>query len=247
MSKFLRIDTSPSVVIQFLNESIRKRYPFIKSIVFSAEQTYEDSIVAGRTIDYSIWQDKARYLNPEQKNLLPMLSWTRSILQKNDTGLGRRFQIQEHIQSENKNIKADSFVGQLNYTFNIYTTNMNDVERFEIDWYTGKGLKNLLNTINVNLGPDLGVFSYSLIWEENLDSIDWSLEGNYYKSLSGSAKINGTFLSVEQRINDPESNIGRIYDIEFEMLDCNARQIFHNRVIADKISREIIEDRVTSD
>ena len=51
MSKILRIDTSPSVVIQMLNEAIRKQYPFIKSIVFSADQTYEDSIVAGRTFD----------------------------------------------------------------------------------------------------------------------------------------------------------------------------------------------------
>lgn len=238
MSKILRIDTSPSVVIQMLNEAIRKQYPFIKSIVFSADQTYEDSIVAGRTIDYSVWQGKAKFIDPSKKNLLPMLSWTRSILHQSDTGLGRKFQAREYILSKEKDMKADAFIGQIDYSFNIFTTNMNDVERFEIDWYTGKGLRDKFTEIRVDLKGDLGVFSYSIIWERDLSSIDWSLEGNYYKSVAGSAKINGTFTSIEQTIKDPNSKNGLIYGYNLQMVDCEGKVLYENEYRIDPTTKE---------
>lgn len=238
MSKILRIDTSPSVVIQMLNEAIRKQYPFIKSIVFSADQTYDDSIVAGRTIDYSVWQGKAKFIDPSKKGLLPMLSWTRSILHQSDTGLGRKFQAREYIASKEKDMKADAFIGQLDYSFNIYTTNMNDVERFEIDWYIGKGLRDKFTEIKVNLQGDLGTFSYSIIWERDLSSIDWSLEGNYYKSVAGSAKINGTFTSIEQSIKDPNSKVGLIYGYNLQIIDCEGNMVYENEYKVDPDTKE---------
>lgn len=242
MSKILRIDTSPSVVIQALNEAIKAKYPFIKSIVFSADQSYEDSITAGRTIDYSIWQGKAKHLNSEDKMLLPMLSWTRSILQQSSTGLGRKFIAHETLPTPNDDLQAKAFIGELQYEFNIYTTNMNDIERFEIDWYTGKGLRDTFVTIKVNLGQEIGIFSYSLIWERDLSSIVWSLEGNYYKSVSGSAKISGTFASIEQ-VN---KHLGRIYEYNLQIVDCNGRTLYENTVEVDPKTREIIKDVIES-
>ena len=237
-----------------LNEAIRKQYPFIKSIVFSADQTYEDSIVAGRTIDYSVWQGKAKFIDPSKKSLLPMLSWTRSILHQSDTGLGRKFQAREYIVSKEKDMKADAFMGQLDYSFNIFTTNMNDVERFEIDWYTGKGLRDKFTEIRVNLQGDLGVFSYSIIWERDLSSIDWSLEGNYYKSISGSAKINGTFTSIEQTVKDPNSKVGLIHGYNLQMVDCEGKVLYENDYKIDSAtlkteydaSRHLPDDRDTT-
>lgn len=211
---------TPSDVIYGLSEAISKKYRrLVNSFVFDPEEMYERAITAGRVEqfyrepinldDKQIFQDR---------KLLPMIAWNRTnLIPHQANGRPNRFACDAHGET--------NFVTTLcEFTFNFtyYSTNMIELEQFELDWNLQRGLREVA-TIKLYTSDDMPPFEYSVIWENELQSINFSLESNYYKSLSGTAKISGSFVSF---INLPEEEIGNlIKEIRFSVFDCYGNEI----------------------
>lgn len=225
----LRLDVNPSTVIYALNEAISKKYPFIKSKVFTPGMDYVDSIIAGRNIDLMNFKRNGVRDLDSKAGLLPMLSWDRSVLRKAE-GLGRPGLARARCELDVATQTFSHFAGKIDYNFQIFTTNMNDAERFELDWYVGKGLRNI-DKVVINLGEKFGQFTYGIVWEQELQSLDWSLEGNYYKSIGGTSSIQGSFLSLNVDHDSKGKSEGVIKNISMQILDCNGNPVLDDIII----------------
>lgn len=200
----------PADVLYALNTTILRKYSFIKNVTFDPNLSYETTLINRRTNTVFV---------PEvsEKNIseLPMLSWNRD----NSERSGRIHYIK--CSSGLKNV--DFVTAQFQYQFALFTTNVMDLEKFELDWLLRKGI-NSINSIGVKLKDPEEVFSFGVKWEDNLNSLTFSVDQNYYKSITGSATISGTFLVARDLTKEEVGSI--IERVEFDISDCKGDQLY---------------------
>jgi hypothetical protein len=175
----------PTHVIDSMNRFIKARYPFIKNITFDPQAGYETTIGQLRVTQSMSGADKLK------RDSLPLLSWNRSVLTKSGSGRPIKTSIKD---SNDSWVDVSASVASFRYQFILMASNMVDIEKFELDYNARTGINKITDAV-VSI-PGLGDFVFSIIWEPNLDDIVFNLENNYYKALSGSALVSGTFLSA---------------------------------------------------
>lgn len=205
------VQLSPVDIVGQLNEQITGAYPFIKSVVFDPNLEYQSSVIHNRVV-----HDLTG--SPAVKNqTFPLLSWNRSALKPSPLGRVASFVA---IGNSGKYYNTSFNVCALDYKFALISTNMPDIERFEVDWYSQKGIRQI-SSVKVAI-PDLGTFDFSVIWELSLEDLSFNAEGNYYKTLVGMAHISGTIFSADL-VNEDDLPI--IKQIDFRILDCRGNPL----------------------
>ena len=161
-----------------------------------------------------------------------MIAWNRTnLIPHSANGRAMQFSCNAHGDT-----KFSTALCEFTFNFTYYSTNMIELEQFELDWNLQKGLREVVE-INLYTSSDMPPFVYSVIWEPELQSINFSLDSNYYKSLTGSAKIAGSFVSF---INLPDDEIGNlIKKIRFSVFDCYGNEII-DEAFKDITEKEVI-------
>jgi hypothetical protein len=201
----------PTHVLFALNKRILNEYKFLKSVVFDPESTYENSIMTDRMNG----RLPVIHLDENRANQLPMLSWNRGSFQL----VNRPNSLFE--MNDNSSVQINFAVTQFEYNFTLFTTNIEELERFELEWFTKKGLRNIA-IIKVS-ADELGEFDYKINWQPELTSLSFSIENNYYKSISGSGTISGTFL-YSQDMTQQQLN-SQIREIKVQLVDCTGNDL----------------------
>lgn len=211
---------TPSDIVYGLSEATLRRYgKLVKSFTFDPEDLYERAITAGRVEQfYREPLDLTESKLLEDRKLLPMLAWNRTNLIPSPlNGRVARWACDAHGSTH-----FDSALCEFTFNFTYYSTNMPELEQFELDWNLQRGLREIAS-VKLYTSKDFDPFEYSVIWEPELQSINFSLDNNYYKSLTGTAKISGAFVSF---INMPEDEIGNIIkDIRIGVFDCDGNEL----------------------
>lgn len=74
--------------------------------------------------------------------------------------------------------------------------NLNDLESFEVDFNSENGLRSI-NTFTLDLSSaGLGTWTYNLRWE-TLEDKNFNIEDSFYNTISLTAVISGTFLTID--------------------------------------------------
>lgn len=131
------------------------------------------------------------------KPSLPMLAYNRSSLRRNPD-IGQR-SAKLAITNLNKVVGTlDSykvFQGEFDFRFAYFTKEMADLESFEVEYNSYEGFtKETQITVNTN-DPNIGTLTYFITWTFPLEDIDLAIDGNYFKSVAGSVKVAGWFIS----------------------------------------------------
>lgn len=210
----------PVNILAALNKAILSRYPRLKQAVFDPNLGYITSIHNNRMSN--LYHDPGEI--KKDITQLPMLAWSRTAIKP----LNRPFQVTEG-NKEDGFTTLDATIVEFEYQFVVFTTNTEDLELIELDWALRKGLRQLKTiTINTELGP----FEYGVIWSDELNDLSFSVDVNYYKSLSGSCKITGPVISIDET---PQNLIDSIIEsVEFSINDCRNGSDLYNRVITEE-------------
>lgn len=201
------ISILPTHVIDSLHKFISAKYPLVKNIVFDPQSGYETTIGQLRISQAMSAKDRLKH------NALPLLSWNRS----NSVRAGAGRPIKATVQDSNDAwVQLDVSLSSFDYKFTFMATNMIELEQFELDYYCKTGINAATDAI-VRI-PSLGEFIFSIVWDQNLEDIVFNLENNYYKALSGTAKISGTFLTAKAA--DPDKLKTIIQEIGFSIKSC---------------------------
>ena len=215
---------TPTDIIHALSQAVlSKCKKTIHSFVFDPEEMYERAITAGRVEQFyrePIDLDQKKIF--EDRKLLPMLAWNRTnLIPSALNGRPNRLYCDVH-----GNTDFSTALCEFTFNFTYYSTNMIELEQFELDWNLQLGLRKIA-TIKIYTSKEDSIppFEYSIIWENELQSINFSLDQNYYKSLTGSGKISGSFASF---INLPEDQLPTIKEIRFSVYDCDGNEIIYD-------------------
>ena len=200
---------TPADIIAALNKWLATNYKTVKSIVFDPMAGYETSIENVRAT--SIQLNNYR----EPKSTMPILSWNRTPFRRGDMG---KTISQKMKGADGKWYNVTVAMMKMDYRFVFFATNMKDVEQFEVDWLTQRGLNGITNA-TVNMGQSLGEFTFALNWGMSLEDITFNLETNYYKALTGSAEISGPVISATELGEDDLNNLIEV--VEFRLQSCN--------------------------
>lgn len=201
------ISILPTHVIDSLNRFIKSKYSLIKNVTFDPQAGYETTIGQLRISQSMSSSDRLK------RESLPLLSWNRSVLRRASSGRPIRSITKDESGTW---VDIEASVNSFDFKFIFMATNMADTERFELDYYNKTGINDITESI-VRI-PNLGEFTASVVWDQNLEDIVFNLEGNYYKALSGSATITGTFLTASTA--DPSQLRNLIEQITFSIKTC---------------------------
>jgi len=150
-------------------------------------------------LDYESSINMVRANKPSQGNAnnptLPLLAFSRSSLRRQpDIGQrSARFAVNNLDKIAGTLDGYKVFRGEFDFRFVYFAKDISEIESFEIDYNSYEGFtKQTKITINI---PNLGELDYFITWTFPLDDITLSKEGNYYKAISGSVKVDGWFIS----------------------------------------------------
>lgn len=215
------LSITPADVVASLNVWISANYKLVKSITFDPMAGYETSIENVRATSIQL----NRYREPH--STMPILSWNRTPFRRGDQGKTITSRMQG---SDGKWYNVTVAMMQMDYRFVFLATNMKDVEQFEVDWLTRRGLNGIVNA-TVNMGQSLGEFKFALNWGMSLEDITFNLETNYYKAMTGSAVISGPVISATELGEDDLNNLIEV--VEFSLQSCNGGDLPDKFTITD--------------
>jgi len=209
----MELRVTPTDILKVLMSNINSIYPFLNSIVFAPSLDYVNVVNLHRnSIDSQIntIKDKDGYM-------FPLLAWNRSNLKRTVT---KRITPDSSIVINGETHKARVFVGEVEATLNFYSASIEDIERIETDILFEKGLA-AIKTISMNIGDS--TIEYGITWNYELESLEFELESNFYKSLSANVLIQGAMIYIDELTSDDVSNV--IFKLNFGIYDCNGKLI----------------------
>lgn len=207
----------PVNILAALNKTILSNYPRLKQAVFDPNLGYITSVYNNRMAN--LYQEASEIRKDISQ--LPMLAWSRTAVKP----LNRPFQVSEG-NKDTGFTTLDATIVEFEYQFVIFTTNTEDLELIELDWALRKGLRKV-RTIVIN--TELGPFEYGVVWSDELNDLSFSVDVNYYKSLSGSCKISGPLIYMGKSSENLTNSI--IESVEFNINDCRNSSDLINSVI----------------
>lgn len=155
---------------------------------------YEESLDYVRALKK--FRDERR--DVPEPNTYPLLAFRRSVLRYSSVGAGRRLVTHRLAVPSDSDPKFDMYrmvYAELDVRFTVFTTDMADLENFEIAYLTEAGQAE---------GQDGGKgFSYAIpgvgdlkffVHYQPLDDKSMVTEQNHYKAVSGGATIRGFFF-----------------------------------------------------
>jgi argininosuccinate synthase len=84
---------------------------------------------------------------------------------------------------------------EFDFRFMYITKDMAQIEEFEINYNSHLHMSQNID-VKVDLGDPLGEWVYPVVWNYPLEDMLVTVEGSTYKSLTGSAKVQGHFLTM---------------------------------------------------
>lgn len=211
------IKITPVDVLKTILTQLSLKYQFIKTIQFDPELDYVNSLTHAR-------QNLTQTVNQSNKAKFPLLSWSRSVMRKADQSRSMRFTTLPCGLGPQELVKFT--MTEMDFRFVLFTSNVRDIESFEVDWYLLSGIREITSVEVVIKNEPI---SFSVIWGDNLEDLTFNLEGNYYKSLAASAKITGPIVSITELNEDEFKSI--IEEISFNILSCSGSSEIEKHVI----------------
>jgi hypothetical protein len=156
------------------------------NVVYDPSLTYETSVTGQRAL-------RTR-LELTTDSELPLMAFSRSPLRRSDE-LGRRSPkkvIEKNMSAFNYS-EYKSLFGSFDFNYLFLTTDIRQIENFEILFYSEESLTSI--TELVVMVPGIGDWRFFLNWGE-IDSFDVNLSGTYYKSLGGVVRVTGFYLTL---------------------------------------------------
>ena len=198
------ISTVALVLEQFITK-VRSEIQNV-NLVYDEKLSYETAITKFRSdndIDNSASSDTA----------LPLFAFRRSVLRYADKGIGKRSPAGSNLGQILGN-KRDVFKvahAEMDIDFLFIVKSASDSELFEIEYLSETGLskqKELLVDVRQDLGVELPYFvEYQPLTEKVMES-----DTNFFKAISGSAKVTG-YYPVFKTTSNIILSIGGIYGI----------------------------------
>lgn len=214
----------PSTVSDAFNIYFLKEIPLLKYCVFDPDSSYATSL---KLLRASLLEKSGINIpsddeyNPKTKktvkdsNIFPFLSWNRTNLGKSILGNAKNISLKKVFnETDGKYYDFDGGNSDFTYNFTIFSKNPVDLERIELMFSSGLN-KYFTNFTNMYINIEsIGSFMYNLIWN-NLETVTFNIDANYYQSLSGSVTICGLFFTITET-----DDSGIIKDIEFTIGSC---------------------------
>lgn len=171
-----------------------------KLMVAYKEEMPEMQYVYDEKLTYETALAKFRSDNNLEANseiATPLLAFKRSVLRhvkENSPGrrMGRRLVAQQKDSTQSNEFR--SVHGEYDIEFLLITPKMVELEQFEIAFLGEEGISGI-KQVDVELPAEFGggTLPYYIEYEELADKL-FETEGNYYKTLSGIARLRGHFL-----------------------------------------------------
>ena len=125
---------------------------------------------------------------------LPAFFFKRSVLRPSEKGQGRRSVTNRVLNPSQDNSSVDIYKmiqGTYDVEFNFVTSKLSEMENFEVSWLSEDGISEIKD-VSVEL-TGLGSFPYFVTYGVLDDKIINSAE-NYYKVITGTINVTGSFL-----------------------------------------------------
>lgn len=202
-----RVISTMALVLEQFIAKVKIEVPDAK-FVYDEKLSYETAITKFRS-DNNI-DDTA------PTTALPLFAFKRSVLRHAEKGMGRRsttgiVNFNGELKSDNTRDVFKVVHGEMDIDFLFIVKSAADSELFEIEYLSETGLskqKELLVDVRQDLGVDIQYFvDYQPLSDKTMES-----DNNYFKAISGSAKVTG-FYPVFSTTSKTIQSIGGIYGI----------------------------------
>lgn len=224
------ISVTPTDILTILLEQIKKKYPFIRRIQFDPQLDYESTLVHARKM-------RGQYSEIKDRAALPALGWNRSVL-RTMQNLGRVHKTPSFCFEKQTRVDVKFVMTEMDYQLAVFSSNVPDIERFEVDWYLKRGVREIEKlTISVNNEQ----VDYSIIWPNDCSDLTFQLEQNYYKAITASGKIVGPIISFDIPEDPAKQKNGLIESIEFTVTSCNNGEMAVEKIIPTEPPKDLLK------
>lgn len=180
--------STPSMVVWQLLQELGKHLPNATAL-YQPSLSYRDGLEALRAQN-----EKKQVVD---KTALPLLLFNRSTLRSSEV-FGKRSRHKVNHPTKEEQLKV--LMGEFDFRFMYVTTQMEELERFEMLYSTSSIVKNE-KRFTLQL-PELDDYlEYKVEWQ-SLEDFELSIDEGYYKTIGAQAKVTGAFLvSTGERIS----------------------------------------------
>ena len=177
--------STPSMVVWQLLQELGKHLPNATAL-YQPNLSYRDGLEALRAQN-----EKKQVVD---KTALPLLLFNRSTLRNNEVyGKRSRHKMLHPLGDDGSKIEQlKVLMGEFDFGFLYVTTQMEELERFEMLYTTSSIVKNE-KLFRLHL-PELDDYlEYKVEWQ-SLEDFELSIDEGYYKTIGAQAKVTGAFL-----------------------------------------------------
>jgi hypothetical protein len=176
-----------AIILKKFQDNLKVKYEGLH-VVFTPDISYRASVVEARS--FNVLKDR-------NEETFKLFAYNRGPLNWAITNRAGRIDT-TMINIENRLDIFKSWFGSIDVSFAFFATDPKSFDEFEMMFHLESqeynGITSLIN-FEVDLSKHgLGVWSYQVIWEPSLDSIDLHAEGTYHKGISGRLRILGQMI-----------------------------------------------------
>lgn len=185
--------STPSMVVWRLLQELGQHLPNATAL-YQPNLSYRDGLESLRA------QNEKKQI--VDASALPLLLFNRSTLRSNEVyGKRSRHKILNPKDGDGKTMEQiKALMGEFDFRFMYVTTQMEELERFEMLYTTSSVVKNE-KKFQLHI-PELDDYlEYKVEWQ-SLEDFELSIDEGYYKTIGAQAKVTGAFLvSTGKRIS----------------------------------------------
>ncbi|MCP4526688.1 MAG: hypothetical protein GY833_12360 [Aestuariibacter sp.] len=177
--------STPSMVVWQLLQELGQHLPNATAL-FQPNLSYRDGLEALRAQN-----DKKQVFDT---TALPLLLFNRSTLRSNEV-FGKRSRqkiIHPKDDSGTDHTQLKVLMGEFDFRFLYVTTQMEELERFEMLYSTSSAVKNE-KRFKLHIPALDDYLEYKVEWE-SLEDFQLSIDEGYYKTIGAQAKVRGAFI-----------------------------------------------------
>jgi hypothetical protein len=178
-----------SLVLNAFNNRIKEVLPEINTV-------YDPNLDPGSSKELSRI-DNEYNLTDSNTSKFPLLVYNRSVLNRSDT-IGKRGYKRVYDPDITK-LNVDEFRinhALFDFRYLFVSNKMTEIEEFEILHANRLGLHSIFN-FDLDLSKvNLGTWHYFVDWVDTLDSMNTTIQGSTYKTISGICSIRGFFITI---------------------------------------------------
>lgn len=176
------IYSTPSMVVWRLLQELGGHLPNATAL-YQPNLSYRDGLESLRAQN-----EKKQIVDP---SALPLLLFNRSTLRSSEIYARRTSHRVLHPKGDAME-QVKVLLGEFDFRFLYVTTQMEELERFEMLYTTSSAVKNE-KRFEVHI-PELDdTLEYKVQWE-SLQDFELSIEDGYYKTIGAQAKVSGAFV-----------------------------------------------------